>query len=63
MKIEVRKDGSYWSIYVDDVRMVDRESYQVAQNIADEIEFPSRSCPSECAEVARSIRLWAEGVA
>lgn len=59
--IEVRKEAGCFSIYVNDQRMVDRESYIVASNIVAALINPrKRALPTESAEVARSILKWLE---
>ena len=54
--VEMRKESGYWSLYVNGVRYVDRESYQVAANIMEELRHPHIAGHSECAEVADTIR-------
>jgi len=58
MKIEVAHEAGFWSVYVNGLRMVDRESYSIASRVADELREPGCHAPSEATEVARSIRLW-----
>ena len=59
MTIEVRHENAYYSVFVNGVRLVDRESFAVADRIADHLRHPERYDNSECAEVAESIRRWA----
>ena len=60
--VELRKVGAYWCVYVHGVRTVDRESYQVAANVAHALEHPEQWEATECHEVADAIRRWvAEG--
>jgi len=58
MKIEVKREAGFWSVYVNGLRVVDRESYSIASRIADELESPGCHFPSEASEVAASIRAW-----
>ena len=55
LNVAVRQEGGYWSVFVNDVRCVDRESFTVAHNIAREIVTPSGE-PTECGNVADTIR-------
>ena len=57
MKVEVRKQSEFeWSVYVDGERIIDRESYTVANNIAWHLENPAKWDYSESCEVASQIR-------
>jgi hypothetical protein len=58
--VEVRNEDGYWSVFVNGSRMVDRESYQVANNVADCVRNPNARPNTESAEVARSIRDYIE---
>jgi len=58
MTTEIRREGGYWSLFVDGVRMVDRESFTVADRIRERVEDPSLDDLSEATEVARAIRDW-----
>jgi hypothetical protein len=55
LKVELRKEDGYWSVYVNGVRTVDRESFSVADRIKQQLEHPT-SDHSEAGEVAESIR-------
>ena len=59
MTIELRKTGSFWSVFVNGYRLVDRESYAIASRVVDELKSPGCHAPSEATEVARSIAKWA----
>jgi hypothetical protein len=59
--VEVRNEGGYWSVYVNGRQMVDRESYQIANNVADCLRNPDARPNTESAEVARAIRDAVEG--
>jgi hypothetical protein len=56
--VEVRNEGGYWSVYVNGRRLVDRESFTVAERIADGIVTPGVHWPSEADEVSASILAW-----
>ena len=60
MQIEVKREGAYWSVYVDGIRTVDRESFATADRIAEALRHPERQGPSESNDVAESIRRWRE---
>jgi len=60
MRAELRREGSYWSVYVNGVRTVDRDSYTVASRVVDELHNPGCHAMSEATEVARSICKWIE---
>lgn len=54
MRIEIKQEGAEYSVYVDGVRMVDRESCIVADNITHQLQTGSRDL-TEASEVAQSI--------
>jgi hypothetical protein len=58
MTVEVKNESGYWSVYVDNVRTVDRESYTVANNVAEALRNPLRWEPTEAYEVAGAIEKW-----
>lgn len=60
MQVEIRKESGYWSVFVNGQRMVDRESFAVADRIVDELKQPGCHYPSESWEVAESIRRYME---
>jgi hypothetical protein len=60
MQVELRKESDCWSVFVDGIRCVDRESFTIADRIAEHLRRPTIVCGGECAEVARSIRSWYE---
>ncbi len=60
MKIEVKPDTDYWSVFVNEVRIVDRESFSVAHRIAEAIRDPHVHPYSEAREVADAILNWAK---
>jgi len=57
---ELKQEGGCWSVFVDGVRMVDRESFTVADRIRERVDDPSLDDLSEATEVARAIRDWRE---
>lgn len=57
MKVETRHEAGYWSVYVNDRRMVDRDSYQVASNVAYALKHGAQG-RMESDEVARAILDW-----
>ena len=59
MKIELKKTASNWSIFVDGYRVMDRESFAVADRIRQELQNPSGRM-TEASEVADSIKSWVE---
>jgi len=61
MQTEVRNEGGCWSVFVDGQRMVDRESFTVADRVKWYLDNPQRWDHSESCDVADSIRRWAEG--
>lgn len=61
MQTEIRREGGYWSLFVDGVRTIDRESFAIVDRVRVELEQPGTFPHSECAEVARSIHDWREG--
>jgi hypothetical protein len=56
--VEVKRDGPDWTLYVDGIPTVARESFAVVDRIADELRTPGCHYPSEAWEVARSIDRW-----
>lgn len=56
--IELRREGGFWSLYVDGLRLIDRESFAIADRIADRLRRPELDDLSEATEVARAIREW-----
>ena len=56
--VEVRSEGGSWSVYVNGRRLVDRESFTLAERIADGLVTPGMHCPSEADEVSGSILAW-----
>jgi hypothetical protein len=56
--VEVRAEGGYWSVYVNGQRLVDRESFAIADRIADGIVTPGTHWPRESDEVSSSILDW-----
>ena len=59
-RAEVRAEGGYFSVFVDGRRMVDRESFTIAERVAERVNDPRLDDNSEATEVARSIRKWME---
>ena len=61
MKVEVKAEAGYYSVYVDGQRTVDRESYTVANHVAEAL----KGCPcgryAESHEVAAAILKWKRG--
>lgn len=58
MNVEIKREVGYYSVYVDGMRMVDRESLIIAEAIKRNIEQPERREFTESAEVARQICDW-----
>lgn len=58
MTIEVRHEDGYHSVYVDGQRLVDRESFIVAHNIAACLRDPLVDIGTESREVADAILAW-----
>ena len=56
--VEVRSEGGFWSVFVNGRRLVDRESFAVAERIAEGIATPGVHWPSEADEVSASILRW-----
>ena len=56
--VELREEAGYWSVYVNGRRLVDRESFAIAERVADGIVTPGIHWPSESDEVSRSILAW-----
>lgn len=57
-RIEVKQVGGYWSLIVNGIPTVQRESFAVCDRIRDELERPGCYWPSEASEVADSIRRY-----
>lgn len=55
---EIRREGGYWSLFVDGQRMIDRESFAVVDRVKERVDNPALDDLSEATEVARSIRKW-----
>lgn len=53
MVVEVREELGYFSVYVDNKRMVDRESFAIADRIRYYLEHPDKWDYTECCEVAQ----------
>ncbi len=60
MKTELRNEGGYWSLFVDGICTIDRESFAVADRVRYHLEHAHAYDNSESAEVADSIRRWRE---
>lgn len=60
MKIEIRKDGADWTLYVNGLPRVQRESYALVDNIAYALNHPGLAWATEAGEVAESIRRSVE---
>lgn len=58
MEIDIKKESGYWTLYVDGIAMIQRESYQVVDNVAYALRHPGDLWPSEADEVAVAIRRW-----
>lgn len=54
--VEVRNESGYWSVYVNGQRMVDRESFAIADRVAECIRNPRAHANTESREVADAIR-------
>lgn len=59
--VQVRNEDGYWSVFVNGQRMVDRESFAVADRVADCIRNPRAHVNTESREVADSIIRHVEG--
>ncbi len=55
-----RQPDGAWEVTVDGTVVLSDETYQVASNVAYELEHPNVCGPSECAEVADRIRCRLE---
>ena len=55
---EIKREDGYWSLYVNGVRMIDRESFAVVDRVRERVDNPALEDNSEATEVARSIRDW-----
>ena len=55
MKTEVIHEAGYYSVYVDGARMVDRESFAVADRVAECIRNPNAHPHTESRQVADAI--------
>jgi hypothetical protein len=53
-QVQHEDDGS-WSVYANGRQVIERESYQIASNVAYALEHPGAEDRSECGEVASSI--------
>lgn len=60
LRVEVREDAGCWSVYVNGLRLVDRESFTLAHRIAEGVEKPGVHWPSEADDVSASILAWLE---
>lgn len=59
---EIRQEGGYWTLYVNGQRTVQRESFTVCDRVREALEHPAEApYPSECYDVAESIRNWIRG--
>lgn len=56
MNVEVKKEAGYYSVVVDGQRMVDRESFAVADRVKFYLDHPEQADTSESSEVAHQIR-------
>lgn len=56
----VRRDPDGWTLVVDGVDVVRRESYQLVANVEYALSHPGALWPSESHEIAESIRRWAD---
>lgn len=59
MNVDVRREGGCWSVYVNDARVIDRESQQIADNVAECLRDPAARPFTESREVADAILAWA----
>jgi hypothetical protein len=57
MVVEVKHENGYYSVYVNGRRMVDRESFTIANNIAERLKTGKRDF-TESSEVAEAISNW-----
>ncbi len=57
MTCEVRQDGAYWTLYVDGVATIRRESFAVCDRVRSILENPDDSDHSEAMDVARAIAM------
>jgi hypothetical protein len=57
-EVEVRNEGGYFSVFVNGQRLVDRESYQIAENVAHALRNPEEWQRTESHEVAGQILRW-----
>lgn len=58
MITEIRRDSGYWDLFVDGVRVIERESYAVVDKVRHHLQHPEDWDASESAEVADKIREW-----
>ena len=60
IRYEIKREAGYYSVYdsVTGLRLVDRESLTIAENIAERANDPAKDDRTEAADVARSIRAW-----
>lgn len=56
LTVEVRREAGYWSVYVNGQRMVDRESFAIADRVAECLRNPAAHPFTESAGVADAIR-------
>lgn len=60
MIVEVKYESGYWSVFVNGLRLIDRQPYEVAARMAYHLENPDADDGSGSAAVARGIRAWEE---
>jgi hypothetical protein len=56
LRIQQKQEADGWSLYVNGVRWIEGETYQVVSNVAAELAVPGSMGNSECTEIADSIR-------
>jgi hypothetical protein len=56
MRVEVRKDGDYWSLYVNDKLYIEQESFTVVDGVSDRLRAGHNFGNGELDEIATNIR-------
>jgi len=57
MRTEIKRDSEYYTLYVEGIPTVSRESLTICESVRDALEGRGRAC-TESDEVAESIRKW-----
>jgi hypothetical protein len=56
VEIEVKPDGTYWTLYVNGEPTIRRETFTICDRVRESLQFPGTNWPSEAEEVATSIQ-------